>query len=301
MMTVVYVAGDGRSGSTLLEGMLAAETGAVAVGEIRMWLAAGFRWGSRCGCGEPFTECPFWKSVVDEALPDSDEARRAALEQAGRSLISNKRTRLLSKGRAAWSDEQRALGDVHRDLYRAVIAQSGAPLIIDSSKTPAYAFFLAAHPEIDLRVIHLVRDSRAVVHSWTRDKEWKAAAVDGESRKMRQLTTSQSARQWLVQNAFCDVLTGRVDHAARVRYEDLVADPVGVVSDTLRAIGVDAADGPLGMTDHGFLGNPMRFDERAPQVVLDDEWRREMPASSRRLSTILTLPLLLRHGYALRS
>jgi len=300
--TVIYVAGDGRSGSTLLEGLLAAATGAVAVGEARMWLAAGFRWGARCGCGEQFTSCRFWSAVVQAALPESDEAHRAGLEAAGRSLIANRHVRLLDRGREAWSAPQRALGDTHVDLYQSVLAVSGAPLIVDSSKTPAYALFLAAQPEVDLRVIHLVRDSRAVVHSWTRDKEWKAAAASGESRRMRRLGTAAAARQWMIQNALCEVLTRRVEHSTRIRYEDLAADPARVVSEALERIDIRAStDAGPGMTEHGFLGNPMRFDESPREIVLDDAWRRELPGGSRRAATLLTSPLLLRHGYSLRS
>ena len=295
---VLYIAGDGRSGSTLIESLIADATGAVAVGEIRMFLSAGFRWGARCGCGEPFTECAFWREVLDEAMPGVGEADRAILERSGRALISNRRTLHLLRGRDAWSDDERRSAALHVDLYRAIARVSGTRLIVDSSKTPAYGLFLAAQPELDVRVVHLVRDGRAVAHSWTRRKTWKAAAV-GEQRLMKQLSTRRAARQWFTTNLFCEFLRNRVDHAVTVRYEDLAADPTGVVERVLSELGVERSAAPSS-TEHGFLGNPIRFDSTPRAIVLDDAWTVELPAKQRRLATLLTFPLLLRPGYPLR-
>ena len=51
-------------------------------------------------------------------------------------------------------------------LYCAIQSVSGSQVIVDSSKGPRYAMLLNEIPEIDLRVVHLVRDSRGVVYSW---------------------------------------------------------------------------------------------------------------------------------------
>jgi hypothetical protein len=53
-------------------------------------------------------------------------------------------------------------------VYRAALQISGARAIVDTSKYPGYAATLNKHPDVDLRVIHLIRDSRAMAHSWTR-------------------------------------------------------------------------------------------------------------------------------------
>ncbi|HEX6984894.1 MAG TPA: hypothetical protein VF170_05935, partial [Planctomycetaceae bacterium] len=59
---MLYVAGWGRSGSTLLSYILADLPGFVAVGELRyLWSAISN--GELCGCGEPVTACPFWKDI----------------------------------------------------------------------------------------------------------------------------------------------------------------------------------------------------------------------------------------------
>src|SRR3712207_200886 len=63
-------------------------------------------------------------------------------------------------------------------LYRAIQKVSGAAVIVDSSKRSTYAVLLSLLPFADLRVVHLVRDSRAVAYSWGRIKE-SPAVVGG--------------------------------------------------------------------------------------------------------------------------
>jgi hypothetical protein len=60
---VAYIAGAGRSGSTLLAMLLGALPGCVSIGELRHMWRRGIQLNQRCGCGEPFWDCPFWSDV----------------------------------------------------------------------------------------------------------------------------------------------------------------------------------------------------------------------------------------------
>src|SRR5499427_9656408 len=66
--TVVYIAGSGRSGSTMLERVLGEIPGFVNVGELIDLFRHVARHGERCGCGELFADCPFWTSVGKRAF-----------------------------------------------------------------------------------------------------------------------------------------------------------------------------------------------------------------------------------------
>ena len=50
-------------------------------------------------------------------------------------------------------------------LYDAIRPVSGSRIIVDSTKRASYAYVLRDVPGIDLRVVHLVRDSRGVAYS----------------------------------------------------------------------------------------------------------------------------------------
>jgi hypothetical protein len=141
-------------------------------------------------------------------------------------------------------------------------------------------------------VVHLVRDSRAVAYSWTRQRvrpeiHWKVEY-------MRRRSPFLTARRWVQYNALLEVLARRVPCSVRVRYEDLAADPEGTIT---------SLAGPMrptsGEVAHMVSGNPMRFDEERP-VRADTAWTTEMPAADRRLVTTVTAPLLARYGYLRR-
>ena len=65
---LVYVGGSARSGSTLLERMLASIPGYCSVGELAfIWERSVLR-NDRCGCGARFHDCTFWKEVGEAAF-----------------------------------------------------------------------------------------------------------------------------------------------------------------------------------------------------------------------------------------
>ena len=66
--TVVYIAGYGRSGSTLLDLLLGRLDGWFSMGEFRLfWHALRDHWN--CGCGREVAECPIWSAVLAQAAP----------------------------------------------------------------------------------------------------------------------------------------------------------------------------------------------------------------------------------------
>ena len=78
-LRVVFIGGQGRSGSTLLERALGQLPDVVSVGEtVHLW-DRGLRDNELCGCGQPFSACPFWSEVGQLAFGgwdrlDADDA-----------------------------------------------------------------------------------------------------------------------------------------------------------------------------------------------------------------------------------
>ena len=60
---LVYVGGSARSGSTLLESLLARIPGFCSVGELVFIWERGLKRNDRCGCGARFHDCAFWAQV----------------------------------------------------------------------------------------------------------------------------------------------------------------------------------------------------------------------------------------------
>lgn len=289
---VVYIAGAGRSGSTLLERLIAEKLNAVQVGELRMILAAR-RWGVTCECGAELRTCPQWSPIADVVFGDLDAASIQQMEATLRGLASNRSVRLL-RGRDSWTDPEREVAARYASLYVELQRHAGAEVIVDSSKTPAYGLMISNAQTVDLRVVHLVRDSRAVAYSWQRPKPWTA---DGEE-KMQLRSPVTSARMWMVHNTVSALLARRVERSTILRYEDLVVDPDAAVDAIVADLGLVRNVGTA-PESHGILGNPVRFDKTPRSIRVDDEWRRGLSARDTHLTSALTWPLLLRHGYPL--
>src|SRR5690242_1910457 len=65
---VTYVAGSGRSGSTLLDRLLNETEGVVAIGELVYLWDPDQLDRHVCGCGKPVRDCEFWSAVADKAF-----------------------------------------------------------------------------------------------------------------------------------------------------------------------------------------------------------------------------------------
>jgi hypothetical protein len=313
MSTVVlYIAGTGRSGSTVLANILGEVDGVFAAGEVRYLWQRGLNEGRLCGCGLPVRECPVWSRVLAMAGevddPERVDAIVSMLQRTGRmrnlpSVLAGAVVPRLDPAKAhSLAPARAALGD----LYAAMAAVTASRVIVDSSKLPAYANVLAASPGIDLRVVHLIRDPRGAAHSWSSKK----TLADGAARShMEQIGPAKSAMLWDVWNLAGGVLfKGGPDRYLRLRYEDFVADPPATVRRILGMVGMENADLPFvsghearTSPNHSVAGNPDRLRHGAITLRSDDRWRSAMRPRNRRLVSALTSPLLLRYGYPLRA
>src|SRR5205085_11955382 len=134
---VLLIAGSGRSGSTLLDLLMAGVDGCTAVGELRYLWQRGVVEDRLCGCGERFSACPFWQAVMARAFGDTppDPHRMIALQDRGtrmRQIAAN----AVSRTRAAHRLEE--YPQVLADVVRAIAEVSGAGTVVDSSKLPPY-------------------------------------------------------------------------------------------------------------------------------------------------------------------
>lgn len=304
-LKVVFVAGSGRSGSTILDRTLGQLDGFFSVGELCNLWERGLLARRRCGCGVPVPDCPVWAAVLAEAFggPDGVDAGRLAAITRRRLHLRSVPTALLGR------DGRHGTGDDYRDaltrLYRAVQRQTGCRVLVDSSKSPVYARLLAAAPGLDVAVVHLVRDPRATAWSFLRQKRLPDF---GDDRLMQRQHPLVSARRWSLWQTVTELLwRGRSGRYLRLRYEDFVCDPQPAV----RAIVALAGEQPAGWpftgpatvrlaATHSVSGNPNRFGTGEVQFRADEEWRRAMRPADQVMVTALTWPLLLRYHYPLR-
>lgn len=303
---VLYVAGSGRSGSTLLARLLDQVDGVFAPGELRYVWQRGLIEDRFCSCGQRFGACPFWSKTLDQAFGGRDGVDPHAMSRAQRSVTRARHLprALLATRQPAGAKRLGSYAAAVAGLYRAIQDVSGADVIVDSSKLPTYGHLLTSIPGIDVRVVHLVRDPRAAAYSWLRPKAQPDRGGDG---LMQRHGAAKSALLWDTWNAAALRLFGAHPHRLLLRYEDVVANPRHAVERVLDLLG--HAGAPTGFVDdrtvtltsgHSVAGNPDRLSSGSTRIRLDDEWITAFDVRKRTLVTALTAPMLGRFDYPLK-
>lgn len=282
--------------------MLGQVPGLVSVGELRELWQRGLVENRPCGCGAAFRDCPFWTEVGHRAFGgwstlDLDEVLRLRY-----SLDRGWSVPILSVRPGPARRYREVLGS----LYGAIGRVSGAEVVVDSSKLPSHALLARIAPSVDLRMVHLVRDSRGVVYSWEKRVQSDSASADPRYLE-RYRPTSASAR-YVYYNGLTALARRLGVPYLRVRYEDLIAHPRAGLERILRHAGAPATDLALSFLgdgearlrpNHSVDGNPIRFVVGGVALRVDEEWRNRMSPGKRLWVTALTSPTLLRYGYRL--
>jgi hypothetical protein len=301
---VLYLGGLGRSGTTLVERLLGELPGVVALGEIVHLWQRDIVDDERCGCGARFSACTFWKRVGARAFggwENVDVARVRALQDAV------ERTRHIPRlaARSGQSPEVREYAGFYARVYSAAAHVAGADVVVDSSKHSALAHVLRFADDVDLRVVHVVRDARGVAYSWT--KTVARPESDGTD-EMTRYSPGRSALLWNAHNAAFGLLARRGVPVQRIRYEEFLTDPRSALLRLADFAGITPGPDDLaflrpGHADlkvgHSAAGNPMRFTVGRLALRRDDAWVRALPGNQRRLVGAVCAPMLRAYGYPL--
>jgi hypothetical protein len=289
----------------LLDRALGQMPGFLSAGEVRYLWDRGLRDDQRCGCGEPFSGCPFWTEVgvrafggwdrldLDEVLGLQRDVGGVRAMPALMSPIAPGRFRRKLERFGAYLDR----------VYEGITHAADVPVVIDSSMSPPYALVLRRVKGIDLRLVHLVRDPRGVAYSSAK------TVVRPELRQgtgfMPTYRAGEAALRWTAANFTLETLGRRVPYI-RVRYESFVRDPGATlrgIAGTVRSVGDEGPmaflrDGAIVLGEnHMVAGNPMRFRTGELEMRLDEAWRTQLAANDRRKVTAIAYPMLRRYGY----
>lgn len=314
-LKVLSVVGAGRSGTTILASILGEIEGFTSVGELRWLWERGLQEGRPCGCGRPPAECPVWRPVVAAArLELSSRVPARTLDDlvvAQRDLAGplglSRALHALGPGRSVegW-DSLSLVAGATRAALLSLAEATEATVVVDTSKRALDAAVMASIADVDSYVLHLVRDSRAVVHSWRRRKTF---TVSGQTRSMGTRGLAGTVRRWSVNAVSAEALRHRLPPRQwlSLRYEDFADQPqhtieavIAFLQEPGSAPFVDERTARLA-PNHIVAGNPSRFVTGDVVIRRDDAWRTEMPLRDQRLVAGLTSPLLLRYGYLRRS
>ncbi len=257
MIKIIFIAGDGRSGSTLLEGILANADDSVSIGECHRFWTRYVENKSHCGCGEPIRECELWGAVHSELsakFPDYDPKQfMYEVREFQRYKNFKQMPQLLKEER--WA----RFSEIVAAFYETIAAHSEKNTIIDSSKSIPWARLLQSFTQFDVRVIHLERNLAGVANSWKK----KVRLPEYRDEKVFMPTKSNTLiiKTWLKVKLLSRKLPS-VGKYHFVRYEQILTKQKETLDKVIEFSDLKlASDQFTWKPNHAVGGNPVRHRE----------------------------------------
>ncbi len=297
-MKIIYIAGYGRSGSTIFEKYLVSETNCFGVGEISNYFGLINKQSTYCSCGAPVINCQFWSKVrklLGNSAVNCSRGRDCVLTQPD-SITRAIKLRFKKK-------EQREVYQENICKLFSSINKVIPPnhIIIDSSKT-AYGcinrpFNIYNKCKIEVKVIHMVRDVRAVYWSLLRGKN--STLELGIKRKIA-LPWIRAIVGWTIANYFASLLKTKLgeENYYLLKYEDFVSNPEKTI-DKIKIhfkLEKDSENLDLSQRFHQISGNRSRFNKKI-SIKKDYEWKIMVGKKTKILTYYATYPLNRKFKY----
>lgn len=300
---LAYILAASHSGSTLLSMLLGSHPQIATIGEMNLSpRAMGDLDRYRCSCGQFIRQCAFWQSVsegmarrgVEFDLACAGTDYRGVESRYARCLL-----RPMHRGRTlecirdaglsvspAWRSQLAEAQRRNAALASTVAELSQAQVVIDSSKVGLRLKYLLLNPNVDVKVVRLIRDGRAVALTYVdparfadaRDPSRRAGGTGGD-RKGERLSMHQAAYQWRRCMEEAEHVLRRLDRSRwiEVRYEDYCRGPNATLERLHRFLGVELGRQPkeFRSVEQHVVGNGMRLDTTS-EIRLDERWREAL-------------------------
>jgi len=269
---ILYIAGYGRSGSTLLSILLDNLPGVVGMGGVAgLPRYLGVR-GRECSCNRSYIDCSAWGKTI-RVLPGGIDF----IKELG---AIQHQVESWSKGLTGPVRENIRVHYARKitEFFRTVARTRGASVLVDASKC-AYPYMwralsLSQISELDVFIIHLVRDAKEVVAS--RKKGRNIDLERGKTGRQSFVDSSIGLAGWLTAN-LAAWYTRRCSESRQsmvVTYKDLVQSPEAVAQQIisrakLSEIDPSAVFEKKGSLEVGHLVGSNRMARNSDTVEID--------------------------------
>jgi len=233
-MKIISISGSGRSGSTLLSLLLSQDSHVFNLGQLRhLWRS--FEQAEMCSCGQALPDCPVYADITDSGSKMTELGKAFFKDAAKLSSWHNPDTRARLQ-----SQHAEYLSGI-ANVLKGISGKTRITHFVDSSKAPEISLAFSLLPDIELYLLNLVRDPRAVVCSWYKRKESYSAAV-------------RNARDWAArQQRLEDWKPAFGARFYTLRYEDLASKPVDTIESIAEWSGLPLPDALFEAVDQAHI------------------------------------------------
>lgn len=265
---ICYILGAGHCGSTLLNLLLNGHSNILGLSEI-------YQLPGDLNDIKNLTSSNFW-TEVEKFLQSSREKSFKDLSVDFPTFIEALRWPEDKKNE--WCADNKA-------LFQSLHEISECRYLVDSSKWHHRLYLLSECYQVDLQVIHLVRDGRAIINSYYR--------------KYSSFFTG--FRRWLSPSIAAFYLKNKIgtNHWLQVHYEQLADHPEKILRTICTFLDLEYEEKMLSFRNHeyyGVGGNRMRTRDD-DTIRKDESWKQELSTRNRLLFNILGGWLNKYYGY----
>lgn len=306
---IIYIAGYGRSGSTLLARILGSHENIFTVGELINFLNLLNIDDSICSCGIEIQSCSFWSGIIQKFKNNHANISDLAASQRKIESISNLSSYISGKN----TSDDIAYKDVHRSLINSIFQQlpENVRYIVDSSKTTWSRFLrpitLSKISAQHVKVVHIVRDGRGCMWSMIKGTD-TGLLRDAKLKQHSSFPVLRTALHWALANWAAHIFQAihPSNNYCRIRYEDLIERPekicntlgefLGFRFDRQAEIIRKGGDIPIG---HLIAGNRMRSFKKV-RIRADVEWEKCLTLNQELLFLLFNWPMMKFYKYSLK-
>ena len=298
MNNLVYILAASHSGSTLLSMLLGSHPQIANAGELKL-SAIGNLDTYRCSCGNLILNCEFWNKVkkgmkdrgfdfdlscagTDYRYVESAYARRL-LSSMHRGFWAEKLRDTALFLSPKWRNQLPLIQKRNAALVSTISEIKNAKIVADSSKIGLRLKYLLKNPDLNVKIVRLIRDGRAVALTYVDPARFAdaqnpdlRAGGSGGDRENERLSIAQAAYEWRrsheeAQNILKNLGKNRY---FEVNYEDLCKNTDNTLDSIFDFLDLssDKRVKDFRSVEQHVVGNGMRLDTTS-EVKLDERWK----------------------------
>jgi hypothetical protein len=268
-----------------------------AVGELHHFWGRGAIENWKCADGQLFNTHPVWRKCLD-AVASAGPCEPIIDKFERTERLRDARHKILRQIPEALRENAERYRQDFLTIYTCLKDQTGAEVIVDSGKVPLHAALMQGCPNLDFRILHLIRDPRAFVLAKSHPKESLGASA--QPFEMAQAGALRSIFRWRQRNQDIYKLSAYGLYA-RMAYSTFAHDPADAIRTTLKELSLrlpgDIADRFPNRTFEcgmglSFSGNPNRLGQSIVTIRNDEAWKRKLSRPKQALAHFICAPTL---------
>ncbi|MFT5527558.1 MAG: hypothetical protein ACI9G1_002122 [Pirellulaceae bacterium] len=297
-VTVLYVMGTGRSGSTIFNIAMDNHPQIGGFGELNQLASHGWREGWLDSSGESIESVKIWSDVRKLW----ERRSKVELEQYIQLQDRYERFRRLRRLARRHSDPKfLAYSEASYQLFRAIRDVSGNDVVLDASKNPFRGYALSLVDGLDVRFIHLIRDPRGVC--WSQRKQFSKDISKGLTKEFHGIPVKKTALLWTITNLQSSWVRRQVQYSLGMRYEVFATNPTKALDEVGQLLECDMSPlqskilmGSELEVGNVVAGNRVRMS-KSISLRLDEDWKMKLTKSEERLIWLIGGWLAKKYGY----